>query len=47
MPASVAGELLKNWLTFRLIINYVGFAANIKNADFSHSDKCIHESSLH
>lgn len=47
MPASVAGELLRSSLTFRLIISFVGFAVNIKNADFSHSAKCIRESNLH
>lgn len=46
MPASVAGELLKNWLTFRPTISFAGFAANTKDPAFLHSDSCVHERSL-
>lgn len=47
MPASAAGELLKNWLTFRPIISFAGFVVNTKDPDFPHSDRYIHESSLY
>lgn len=47
MPASAAGELLKNWLTFRPTISFAGFVANTKDPDFLHSDSCIHERSLY